>query len=376
MPREAIVSGQGFRDFSLTGRMAENKLSDWQKTWLASKARAALEAGASAESVRRATVLLARGQTETELSLESWKRAMRAVLSEGGIGGEGASPLVRGYLESRSDEGVSMFLRTPRDRAKAMKELEEFVPAMEQALARTDAGSDEWDDAIRLLAAAGRADRAAELVMENGKLDGTQQGLLQMAYGLAQLAREHPSAEGVLLDVLEDVGVDERFFAMVWVCRIGPESVWMQESFRALASCGEPNLEVLGAAGLAGSPSTRCEGTPALIERMAQWKPVAPVFLMTMQWPILVSPDDRHASELLDEIKRYVLGPLPEARGEAVGLLVQIAQQVPSRRSEIEAFLRQVGGSLDKALADQARNAADSLPVVENRRSLIRVKDE
>ena len=131
-----------------------------------------------------------------------------------------------------------------------------------------------------------------------------------------------------------------------------------------------------GAAGLAGSPSTRCEGTQVLMERMAKWKPVAPVFLMTMQWPILASPDDRYASVLLDEIKRYAVEATPDVRGEAVGLLQQIAQQAPSRRAEIEAFLRLLSGATERALADQARNAADELATRSERRNLIKIKDD
>lgn len=376
LPREVIVSSPGFRDYSLTGRMTDNKLSDWQKTWLATRAQAVLEAGASAESVRRATVLLTRGGTESTMSLAAWKRAMRALLQDGGLGGEGTGALVGSYLDSRSDRVAPAYLRTPRDRAKAATELEEFVPAFEAALVAAAPGSDEWDDSIRLLAAAGKAERATALVVENGSFDRTQLSLIQMAYALAQLGREHPEAERALLELLEDVGTEDRFFAMVWVCRVAPESVWLQESFRALASCGEANLEVLGAAGLAGSPSTRCEGTQVLMERMAKWKPVAPVFLMTMQWPILASPDDRYASVLLDEIKRYAVEATADVRGEAVGLLQQIAQQAPSRRAEIGAFLRLLSGTTEKALADQARNAADELATRTERRNLIKIKDE
>jgi hypothetical protein len=268
------------------------------------------------------------------------------------------------------------YLRTPRDLAKASEELEEFVPAFEAALLAATPGSEEWDDSIRLLAAAGKAERAMQLVVENGSFDRSQLSLIQMVYALAQLGREYQEAEPALLDLLEDAGTEERFFAMVWVCRVGPESVWLQDSFRALASSGEANLEVLGAAGLAGSPSTRCEGTQVLIQRMAKWKPVAPVFLTTMQWPILASPDDRNASVLLDEIKRYAVQATPDVRGEAVGLLQQIAYQAPSRRAEIEAFLRMLSGATERALADQARNAADELATRSERRNLIKIKDE
>lgn len=375
LPREVIVSAPGARDHSLTGRMADNKLSDWQQTWLASRARAALEAGASSESVGRAVALLIRGEFETELTLEAWKRAVRVLLADG-LSGPGAAPLLRSYLESRSDDAASTYVRTPRDPSRAAKELEEFVPAFEGALRGATPGNEEWGAAIRMLAAAGRADRAVELAVEAGSFERSPQGVVETVYVLSQLGRSSPAASEALLGWLQDIVPGERFFSMVWVCRVGPESLWAQEAFRALAACGEANLEVLGAAGLAGSPSTRCEGTDLLIARMAQWKPVAPVFLMTLQWPILVSPDDRHAGELLVEIQRYALEGTPEVRSEAIGVLGQIGQQVPSRRAEIIAFLRALQGVPERGLAETARNTADDLIGRRDAQEFIRVRDE
>lgn len=372
MPRELIISPPGFRDFSLTSRLAENKLSDWQRTWLFSRAHAALIAGQPAESVRRATTLLARGEFESELSFDAWRRAFRTLLDDGGLSEGGTAQLARSYLASRSDSEPSEYLQIPRNRASATKELDEFVPAIEQELVAASPGTEEWDAAVRLLAAAGRADAAVRAISESVAFEPSPANAASAAVSLAALGRESPNAVDALIDLIQARTPDERFLTLVWACRVGPESLWLQETFRVLAASGEPNLEVLGAAGLAGSPSTRCEGTEVLIEKMRQWRTTAPVFLMTLQWPLLVAPSDRHASQLLNEIKRYSTEGAEAVRVEAVNLLVQIAEQVPSRRDEIREYLVMLTDATDRLLAERARAAVESL--IEKRREPVRLK--
>lgn len=376
MPREMIISGPGFRDFSLTGRLTENKLSDWQRSWLFSRAHAALIAGESAESVRRATALLTRGDFESEISLDAWKRAFGRLLADGGLNQIGAAQLARSYLASRSDSEPSEYLQRPRDRASVAKELEEFVPSLEQELASASPGTDEWDIAVRMLAAAGRHEAAIRAIREAVAFEPGGGNVAAAAVSLAALGRESPEASEALIDLAQSLSVDERFFTMVWSCRVGPESGWLQESFRVLAASGEPNLEVLGAAGLAGSPSTRCEGVGLLIDKMRLWRPSAPVFLTTLQWPVLVSPGDRYTSQLLNEVKRYATEGGEPVRFEALNLLTQIADQVPSRRDEIRAFLVTLFDATDRGLADRARASVESL--IEKRResSVLRIGDK
>ncbi|MBY0111810.1 MAG: hypothetical protein K2Y21_03235 [Phycisphaerales bacterium] len=363
LPREIIVSSPGFRDFSLTGRMADDKLSEWQKSWLLNRARAALDEGASGESVRRATELIVRGRFEGELSLGTWKRAMSRLLDGSGLSTEAPVFLARSYLESRKAAGGNRYLQTPVDREAAATELAELVPAFRRVLQESTIGSDEWDTAARLLWAAGKGDVVVASIVESLSFERNQLTLFSGVQTLAAMGRQDPRAAEALVDLINGIENDERFFAAVWTCRVGPESAWLQQAFAVLAESGEANLEVLGAAGLAGSPSTRCEGTELLIRKMARWRPSAPVFLMTLQWPILVSPDDRHASQLLNEVKRYATESTPEIRSEAVGLLAQLAQGAPSRRAEILEFLRLLSTENDRVLAQRAAGAAEELTV-------------
>lgn len=361
MPREMIISAPGFRDLTLAGRVTDNKLAEWQRAWLFSRAQAALISGESAESVRRATILLARGSFESELSPEAWKRAFGKLLADGGLSDNATAQLARSYLASRSDAESSEYLQTPRNREAAERELEDFVAMLTQELAASAPGSGEWDLAVRMLSAAGRPDAAVNAVMDAVAFQPTQVGVAAGAVALAALGRESPTAASALLDLAEASHGDERFFAMVWACRIGPDSPWLHQAFSVLAASGEPNLEVLGAAGLASSPTTRCEGTDLLVEKMRLWRPTSPVLLMTLQWPIFVSPSDRHASQLLDEVKRYATQAPEPVRLEAVNLLTQIADQVPSRRDEIRLFLVSLIHSSDRSLAERARVAVEGL---------------
>lgn len=361
MPREMIISAPGFRDLTLAGRVTDNKLAEWQRAWLFSRAQAALIAGESAESVRRATTLLSRGSFESELSLQAWKRAFGMLLADGGLSESATAQLARSYLASRSDAESSEYLQAPRNRAVAAKELEEFVPALERELASAVPGSNEWDLLLRLLAAAGRPDVAASGVVDAVAYQRTQATVAAGAVALSALGRDSPVAASALLDLADSVRGEERFFAMVWACRIGPDSPWLHQAFRVLAASGEPNLEVLGAAGLASSPTTRCEGTDMLIDKMRLWRPTSPVFLTTLQWPVLVAPSDRHASHLLDEVKLYATQGPDAVRVEAVNLLTQIADQVPSRRDEIRLFLVGLMNAGDRLLAERARVAVEGL---------------
>ena len=372
MPREMIISAPGFRDFSLTGRLTDKKLSEWQRSWLFSRAQAELIAGESAESVRRATTLLVRGEFESDLSFEAWKRAFGRLLGDGGLSEVGTEQLARSYLGSRSDAERSEYLQRPRDRGIVAKELEDFVPALERELATASPGTDEWDAAIRLLAAAGRHDAAIRAILEAVSFDPSPSNAASATFALAALGRESPQASDALLDFVLTLKPEERFSSMVWACRIGPESAWLHEAFRVLANSGEPNLEVLGAAGLASSTSTRCSGTELLIDRMQKWRPNAPVFLMTLQWPVLVAPSDVHASQLLNEMKRYATEGNEVVRMEAVNLLTQIADQVPSRRDEIREFLVLLSDARDGILAERARASVESL--LEKRREPTNLK--
>ena len=376
MPREMIISAPGFRDFSLTGRLTDKKLSEWQRSWLFSRAQAELIAGRSAESVRRATTLLAQGEFESELSFDAWKRAFGRLLADGGLSEVGTAQLARSYLGSRSDAERSEYLQRPRDREIVAKELEDFVPALERELAGASPGTDEWDAAIRLLAAAGCHDAAIRAILDAVSFEPTPSNVASAAFSLAALGRESPEAADALIDFVLALKPEDRFSSIVWACRIGPESAWLHEAFRVLANSGEPNLEVLGAAGLASSASTRCDGTELLIDRMRNWRPNAPVFLLTLQWPVLVAPSDRHASQLLNEMKRYATEGNEVVRLDAVNLLAQIADEVPSRRDEIRAFLVLLSDARDQVLAERARAAVESLLEKRREQTILKIGEQ
>jgi HEAT repeat protein len=91
---------------------------------------------------------------------------------------------------------------------------------------------------------------------------------------------------------------------------------------------------------------------------------------------VLVAPSDRHASQLLNEMKRYATEGNEGVRLDAVNLLAQIADEVPSRRDEIRGFLVLLSDARDQVLAERARAAVESMLEKRREQTILKIGEQ
>ncbi|MBX3389111.1 MAG: DUF2304 domain-containing protein [Phycisphaeraceae bacterium] len=358
LPADAVIGPPSpFDDSTLSGRLANSKAADWQKSWAIAKARAAIERADEPESIARASTILNRCEFDGEIPLAAWKSSVRQLCrSASGTTDEAFVYLAECYFRARGGEdsvGRFMFAKDP---AKCKSELGDLVPALLGYLSHATVRSREWWSALRLLALAGdAASPVVPLLADRMLTEESDAGRAFSAAALAMLSQGFPDASEAAIRSFVFLAPFEQprvLTAITRYVRLAPDQ---EESFRVLATCGEPFLEVSGSVALLGDSQTRCEGADLLIAALERQTEIGSPDLLPIYWCVARDPQDGASSELIAYLERLALYSNSSARIGAMSLLANIARDQETRTIEIGLFLDFVGTDRNAAVAERAR---------------------
>lgn len=183
-------------------------------------------------------------------------------------------------------------------------------------------------------------------------------GRANTAAVLAMLSAVIPDASEASLRAFVDLPSPEQPRVLNAISRFVRPPPDLLPSFRALAVCGEPVLEVVGATGLLGAKDARCEGAALLISSLGRQIPGGQADLGSIYWQVARDPGDGASTVLIVFLKDLSLDSTPMLRLEAMAHLTNIARDFGSRSTEILAFLDFVGSELNADIAERARAMA------------------
>lgn len=361
LPSEAIIGPPSPFDVStLSGRLANNKTADWQKSWAIGKAIDAIARAENPEAVARASTILNRCGYDGELPFEAWKASVMLLSRESAPrSGEAFAYLAECFVRARSSPERSGRLAFPRDPVRCSQELAGLVPLLVQRVSTAPVRTQEFWSSLRLLALAGEAASPVVDYLERRMLvEDSESGRANAAAILAMFGPILPAASDAAVRSFALLAPPEQPRVLNAIARYVYPSLELLPSFRALSVCGEPTLEVAGAVSLLGRPETRCEGAEKLIEVVRRHSAFGYPDLGSLYWPVTRFPDDGASTTLIVFLEELALTASPMIRVDAMAHLSNIARDVDSRSSEILAFLDFASNDRDAEMASRARTMA------------------
>jgi len=361
LPSDAIIGPPSPFDVStLSGRLANNKAADWQKSWAIGKAIDAIARADHPEAVGRASTILNRCGYEGELPYEAWKASVTMLCQESvPRSGEAFSYLAECYVRARSSPERSGRLAFARDPVRCSQELADLVPLLLQRVSTAPVRSHEFWSSLRLLALAGESAMPVVEYLERRMLiEDSESGRANASAILAMFGPILPAASDAAVRSFALLAPPEQPRVLNAIARYVHPSVELLPSFRALAVCGEPALEVAGAVSLLGRPDTRCEGAEKLTDALRRHATLGYPDLASAYWPVTRFPDDGASTTLILFLQEVAITASPVLRVDAMAHLSNIARDVDSRSAEILVFLDFASNDRDADMASRARSIA------------------
>lgn len=347
-----------FDDITLAGRLANNKAAAWQKSWAISKSVASVESAASPESVSRACIVLSRCGYEGEISLRSWKSALRLLCRSDSPNSEEAfSYLAECYVRARAGTEISGRIAFAKDPSRCEEELRDVVPDLMRHLSRVPTRTLQWWYSLRLLALAPE-ESGSDLVpflADRILTDDSDSGRAFSAAALAMLSQRIPAAADAAIESCSLLLPPEQPRSMTAIARYACLPHYQRNQFRAFSTSGEPFLEMIGSVGLMGDPKTRCEGARLAMAGVLRQGEFGVWDLTPLYWGIARDPSDGASTEIIEFLRELALYYPPFLRIGAMSLLTTIAREQESRREELITFLDLVGTDRDQVIAERAQ---------------------
>ncbi|MGH7241929.1 MAG: hypothetical protein ACREJD_00745 [Phycisphaerales bacterium] len=375
LPAESIIGPPSpFDATTLAGRLANNHSTGWQKSWAIGKAVDAIQRANHPDAVSRACTILNRCQYEGEIPLEAWKASVRLLCVDQVPGsGEAFAYLADCYVRARGLPAATARLSNATDPVKSADELRELAPYLIASVTRAQIRSQEWWASLRLLALAGDSAAPVIPILEQRiLLEESDGGRANSAAVLAMLSPTLPDAPEAAIRAFACLPGIEQPRVLNAIARYVQPSEELAVSFRALAGCGEPTLEVAGAVALLGASQTRCEGAESLIAVLRRQATIGSPDLASIYWPVTRVPGDGASSVLLGYLKELALTASGGLRVEAMAQLSTIGRDVESRSPEVLAFLDFVGTDRNAEIAERARALATDLRTARTAQSQLR----
>lgn len=358
LPAEFILAPSSpLENSALTGRLTSGRTAQWQRSWAIRKAIDAISSPQSAEAVARGAIILNRCEFEGEIPLSGWIAALRKLCESPAGSGEAFSYLAECYTRIRGGAELWGRITLPNDPALSAAELQPLVPALIEVMNRTSTRGQQWWTCLRLLALAGEpAPGLIALLQDRMIVDETDAGRASAAAALAMLSIRFPDAPLVAVESWRLLPETDQPRVLGAIVRYVDPLPSLLPTFEALADCGEPPLEVLGATALTGNDQTRCRGADLLIRAIG--RSVGPPDFSVLYWPIARRPDDDASTVLISYLKRTAMEASPRLRAEAMSNLGLIGRDFESRSQEIVLFLDYLALDLHPELAERARSVA------------------
>lgn len=361
LPADAIIGAPTpFDSATLSGRLANNRVAEWQKTWAIGKAIDAIGRAEHPDAISRASTILNRSRFEGEIPFEAWKSSIRLLcVSRSPGSGEAMAYLAECYVRARSTADSSGRLSIASDPQRSASELRDLVPLLLERVAAATVRTPEWWGLLRLVALAGENASPIVPMLESRILEeDSEMGRANTAAVLAMLSAVTPDASEASLRAFVDLPSPEQPRVLNAISRFVRPPPDLLPSFRALAVCGEPVLEVAGATGMLGTKDARCDGAALLISSLRRQIPGGQADLGSIYWQVARDPGDGASTVLIVFLKDLSLDSTPMLRLEAMAHLTNIARDFESRSTEILAFLDFVGSELNADIAERARAMA------------------
>lgn len=361
LPADAIIGAPSpFDSATLTGRLANDKCADWQKSWAISKSIDAIGRAEHPDAVLRASTILNRCRFEGEIPFEAWKSSILLLCtSRSSASSEAFSYLAECYVRARGAPESGGRLAFAADPQRCATELRSLIPKLLDNVSTATVRTQEWWAALRLLALAGDASEPIVPMLEARVLtEDSEMGRANTAAVLSMFSAVLPDASDAM--------------AWAFVCLPGPEQPRVLNAFvrfvrpphsllpslRALANSGEPALEIAGAVGLLGGRATRCEGSNLLVRSLRRQIPSGSADFASIYWPVIREPGDDASTELITFLQEVALSTTFVLQVDAMVQLSNIARDAEVRSPEIVAFLDFVGAEHGSEVADRARALA------------------
>lgn len=361
LPADAIIGAPTpFDSATLSGRLANNRVAEWQKTWAIGKAIDAIGRAEHPDAVSRASTILNRSRFEGEVPFESWKSSVRLLCVSRAPGSdEAVAYLAECYVRARSTTDSSGRLSIASDPRRCAAELQDLVPLLLERVSAATVRTPEWWGLLRLVALAGEHAMPIVPMLESRVLEeDSEMGRANIAAVLAMLSAVIPDAGDASLRAFTDLPGPEQPRVLNAISRFIRPPPDLLPSYRALAICGEPALEVAGATGLLGAKDARCEGATLLIASLTRQLPAGQVDLGSIYWQVARDPGDGASTMLIVFLKDLALNSTPMFRVEAMAHLANIGRDFESRSTEVLALLDFVGSELNAEIAERARAIA------------------
>lgn len=361
LPSEVIIGAPSpFDAGTLSGRLANNRCAEWQKSWAIGKAIDALRRADHPDSVSRASTILSRCRFEGEIPFDAWKASMRLLWTVRAPGSaEAIGYLADSYVRARGLPEPGGRLSFATDPGRCATELGDLVPLLLVNVSTGTIRTQEWWAALRLLALAGDASAPIVPILEARILtEDSESGRANSAAVLAMLSAVLPDASEHTARAFASLNASEQPRVLNAIVRFIRPSPDMIPSFRVLASSSDPVLEVAGATALLGAPQTRCEGAELLIASLQRSLANASADLGAAYWPVLRDPSDAASTMLIVFLEHIALTATPALRAEAMAHLTNIARDAEIRSQRILAFLDFVGTEQNAEIAERARALA------------------
>lgn len=358
LPAEFIIAPPSpFDSSTLTGRLSNSRAAEWQRSWAIGKAIDAISNPESAEAVARGAIILNRCEFEGEIPLTGWIASVRKLCESPAGAGEAFSYLSECYTRIRGGREMWGRITLPNDPALCAAELRPLVPALIGVMSRTSTRGQQWWTCLRLLSLAGEpAPDLIAFLQDRMIVDETDAGRASAAAALAMLSVRLPDAPLAAVESWRLLPEADQPRVLGAIVRYVDPQPALVPTFEALAVCGEPPLEVLGATALTGSDQTRCRGAELLVEAIK--RSAGPPDFAALYWPIARRPDDEASTVLLSYLKRVAMEGSPRVRAEAIQNLGAIARDFESRMEEILLFLDYLTLDLHPELSERARSVA------------------
>lgn len=361
LPADAIIGAPTpFDSATLSGRLANGRVAEWQKTWAIGKAIDAIARAEHPDAVSRASTILNRSRFEGEIPFEAWKSSVRLLcVSHSPGAGEAMAYLAECYVRARSTVDSSGRLSIASDPQRCAAELRELVPLLLERVSAATVRTPEWWGLLRLVALAGEhATPIVPMLEARVLVEDSEMGRANTAAVLAMLSVLIPDASEASLRAFGDLPGPEQPRVLNAISRFIRPSPDLLPSFRALAVCGEPVLEIAGATGLLGAKAERCEGATLLLLSLSRQIQVGQADLGVIYWQVARDPGDGASTMLIVYLKDLALNSTPMFRIEAMAHLSNIGRDFEQRSTEVLAFLDYVGSERNPEIAERARAMA------------------
>ncbi|MBS0187195.1 MAG: hypothetical protein JSS51_03945 [Planctomycetes bacterium] len=360
LPSEAIIAPPSpFDNATLAGRLANSRTADWQRSWVTSKSLGALERSSSPEVVRRAVILLGRMQYEGEMSVSAWQNSVIRIAQLPDGSAEAFAYLAECYIRTRSHPEMNIRITPPLDAAQCDKELKEVAPALLKLLKRSNARGQEWWAALRIVTLSTETlPQLTEHLAKRVLLDESDTGRAYSAAVLAMISGRSPQSGDAACEAFALLPGPEKLRVLNAIVRYISPSVSLRPSFQALAQCGDPTLETVGAVALTGDPAARCEGAEVLVAAMKRHAEFGVPDLSFAYWCVARSPGDDASCLMVSAMIEMLFDRSPVLQGEAMANLSPIARDFDEHAPAILHVLDLLGDSGKSEFAERARSLA------------------